>query len=202
MMTETSMEEIFRSACSPVLNNHYLADLQNANLQLVGPITYTEEELDYARTINKGYPAENVSAMLTSLKPPVELIDRIQAIKDEPLTGDIFPTLDVGVIETGSTDVGDVSQVTPLSMLSTACFANNASGHSWGIVASSRASFGHKGMLLAAKTMALTAVDCLENPQHIENARAEFIKATDRKPYHCPLPEDVQPPRYEKPAGF
>ncbi len=200
MMTETSMEEIFRSACSPVLNNHYLADLQNNNLKLIGPLTYTEEELDYARTINQGYPAENVSAMQASLKPPAELVNRIAAIKDEPLTGDIFPTLDVGVVETGSTDVGDVSQITPLSMLSTACFANNTSGHSWGIVVSSRASFGHKGMLLAAKTMALTAIDCLDDPIHLEKARAEFNKVTDGKPYQCPLPEDVQPPRYEKPT--
>ena len=65
-----------------------------------------------------------------------------------------FPALDEGIIATGSTDVGDLSQVVPVSMLATACFPTGCPGHSWGEVAPSGMSIGHKGMMHAAKIMA------------------------------------------------
>lgn len=197
LMTETRVEEIFRSACSATINNAYLADLQYENMKLVGPISYTKEELDFAARINAGYGVKDPEELLKGLNPDPRSLKQLRANLDQPLHGGIYPALDVGNIETGSTDVGDVSQITPLSMLGTACFASHASGHSWGIVASSRASFGHKGMLLAAKVMALSAMDCFSDPAHIKKARAEFKQVTGCKPYKCPLPEYVQPPRFD-----
>ena len=93
--------------------------------------------------------------------------------------------------------MGDLSQITPLSMLNTACFTTGASGHSWGIVATGAMSIGHKGMMHAAKIMALAAIDCYSDPKHLEKARAEFDKATKDHPYRSPLPDYVKPPRYE-----
>ena len=66
LMTETTMEEIFQSACSQVLSNHYLADLQYENMKVVGPIIFTEEEMAFARQINQlpeGKPAKRCSTM-------------------------------------------------------------------------------------------------------------------------------------------
>jgi aminobenzoyl-glutamate utilization protein B len=107
--------------------------------------------------------------------------------------------MDEDRIETGSTDVGDVSQITPISMLNTTCHPTGLSGHCWGTVASSGSSIGHKGMMHAAKIMALAAVDCFTDPAVLQNIRTEFEKATQDSPYKCPLPEYVKPPRYPNP---
>ena len=42
LMTETTMEEFFQGACSYVLSNHYLADLQYENMKALGPIVLIE----------------------------------------------------------------------------------------------------------------------------------------------------------------
>ena len=55
-------------------------------------------------------------------------------------------------------------------MLSTTCFASGTPGHSWGVVATGRTSIAHKGMLHAAKIMALTAMDLYTDPEHLRKA--------------------------------
>ncbi|MCE5207972.1 MAG: amidohydrolase [Chloroflexi bacterium] len=202
MMTETRLEEHFRSACSAVLSNHTLADLQYEAMKLVGPMEFTAEEIAYAEKINSGYPAENLEAFYTmarEFKSPPEVAKFLEENYGAALIAINLPPLDEGKIETGSTDVGDVSQITPISMLNTACFPTALSGHCWGTVAASGSSIGHKGMMHAAKIMALAAVDCFTNPEHLHKARAEFEKATKDYPYRSPLPAYVQPPRYPNP---
>ena len=61
--------------------------------------------------------------------------DKLISRDDKPLVGENFPALDEGFIMTGSTDVGDLSLVAPVSMLQTACYATGSPGHSWGNVA-------------------------------------------------------------------
>jgi aminobenzoyl-glutamate utilization protein B len=193
LMTETRMEEHFTSACSSVLNNHYLSDLQYQAMQVVGPIAFTEEEQQFAREVNSYYPAEVVAETLRYLKVGEEH-------KDEALLAENFPAMDETNVETGSTDVGDLSWITPLSMLNTTCSSTGAVGHSWGITACGGMSIGHKGMLHAAKIMALAAMDVFSDPQHLQKARAEFERATKDHPYVTPLPENVFPPRYDEPT--
>lgn len=197
LMTETTVERTLNGGCSNVLNNHYLADLQYEAMQAIGPIHFTEQEMAFAQEINDHYPDENARDLFAHLTVPKELEERVRELEGQPLIGDNLPAMDAGHIGTGSTDVGDVSWVTPLSMLRTACFATGAAGHSWGIVASSGTSIGHKGMMHAAKVMALTAADLYSDPQHLQAARQEFERATCERPYTTPLPEHVKPPRHE-----
>ncbi|HEY9075723.1 MAG TPA: amidohydrolase [Anaerolineaceae bacterium] len=192
LMTETTCEEHFISACSSVLSNHTLADLQYANMQVVGPIEFTEEEKAYAQAINDHYPKAVAEASWDEMKLPPE-------IRGRPLYGENFPAMDEGKIETGSTDVGDLSQITPVSMLNTTCWASGVPGHSWGNTATGRMSIGHKGMLHAAKVMALSAIDLYNDPSLLQKVRAEFETATKDHPYRCPLPDSVLPPRYPRP---
>jgi aminobenzoyl-glutamate utilization protein B len=96
---------------------------------------------------------------------------------------------------TGSTDVGDLSWKAPLSMLMTACWTTASVGHSWGIVATSGTSIGHKGMLHAAKIMALAAMDLYTDPQHLIKTREEFDSELEAHPYENPIPADIFPPR-------
>ena len=189
MMTETRYEETFRSACAPMLNNHVLADLHYEAMKLVGPIQFSEEEKAYARKINEAFPRENVESLFKRYRLPL-------ALKSEPLIGDIFPALDENKIETVSSDVGDLSRKTPVSMLGSACLATAVPGHSWGVVATGATSIGHKGMMWAAKVMALAALECCLDPKHLLAVRQEFEENTRDHPYQ-PLPDSVQPPRYE-----
>ncbi len=190
LMTETTVEEIFRSACSSVLSNHTLADLQYANMEIVGPIAFTAEEMAYASEINAQQDPATVEAMFKAS----ELDEKYRGLS---LIGDNFPAHDEDHIATGSTDVGDLSWITPLSMLDTACFATGAPGHSWAIVATGAHSIGHKGMLHAAKVMALSAMDLYTDPECLKKVRQEFEAATQEHPYTSPLPTHVQAPRYQ-----
>jgi aminobenzoyl-glutamate utilization protein B len=200
LMTETTVEEVFRGGCSNVLNNHYLADLQYEAMQVVGPIAFTEEEKAYAQEINQAYPEENSRDLFKHLKVPEEWKERTEALEGQPLLGENFPAMNEENIGTGSTDVGDVSWITPLSMLNTACFATGAAGHSWGIVATCGMSIGHKGMMHAAKIMAVAAMDVYADPEHLQKARQEFEAVTKEHPYRTPLPDGVTPPRYPNPV--
>jgi len=199
LMTETTVEEVFNGACSSVLSNHYLADLQHEAMQVVGPIQFTEEEKAYAQEINEVYPEKDARDVFRDLRVPEEMKDRVAELVGEPLLGENFPAWNEDNIQTGSTDVGDLSWITPVSMLGTACFATGAAGHSWGIVATGAMSIGHKGMMHAAKIMAVAAMDLYADPEHLAKARQEFEKTKDH-PYETPLPDHVKPPRYPNPA--
>ncbi|TFH04008.1 MAG: amidohydrolase, partial [Spirochaetales bacterium] len=195
MMTETTVEVILNGACSTVLNNHYLADLHYQAMQMIGPIAYTDEELEFARTLNEGFAEENARDPFNHMRIPPEMKSLVDAQKSLPIIGENFPAMDEDAVATGSTDVGDVSWITPLTMFRTTCFTTRASGHSWGVTATSGMSIGHKGMMHAAKTMAAVAVDLFSDPKHIDHARAEWSERTAGQPYVLPIPEDLTPPR-------
>jgi aminobenzoyl-glutamate utilization protein B len=199
LMTETRLEEIFQGGCSSLLSNHYLADLQYEAMKFVGPINFTAEEQAFAQQVVKGYPQGTIQSNLErDLLPKHPEV--YQELKNKVLCSQNYPALDEGEVGTGSTDVGDVSQITPLSLLSTACMPLGLPGHTWGVVASSGTSIGHKGMLHAAKIMALAAMDCYSDPIHLQKALQEFEEALRDNPYSCPIPDEVQPRQYPNPV--
>jgi aminobenzoyl-glutamate utilization protein B len=200
MMTETSVEVIFEDGCSAVLNIHALADLQYQAMELVGPITYTQEEIDFAQAINDAFPGTNadyINDAIDLFKPSHEVTAILESYRDQPLVGVNFPGIDENMVATGSTDVGDLSQIVPVSMLRTTCLPTGCPGHSWGNVAASGMSIGHKGMLHAAKIMALTAVALYTDPEHLVKIHKEFESKTKDKPYDPPIPPEMMPPHYE-----
>lgn len=191
LMTETRVEEIFGGACASVLNNHYLADLHYDAMNLIGPIHFTGEEVAFAEQINQVYPQELFEDAVKSMVQKFGLQE--DAVR-KPLIAENFPATDAAYVMGGSTDVGDLSWCVPVSMLRTACFPTAVPGHSWGNVATSGMSIGHKGMMHAAKIMALAAVDCFTDPAHIQKARDEFEKATKGRPYKAMIPMEVAKP--------
>ncbi len=203
MMTETSVEIVFDEGCSPLVNNHTLSDLQYQALKLAGPVKFSKEEIQYAQQINDAFPGTNadyIEETIEHFKPSREIVATLESCRDKPLLEEIFPALDEGIIETGSTDVGDLSQVAPVSMLLTTCFSTGVPGHNWGDVATAGMSIGHKGMMLAAKAMAITAVDLLTVPEHLQTVREEFEQRTHGKPYISPIPAGTKPPVFQPPA--
>ena len=194
LMTETEVSERFNGACSSMRNNRRLAALHYDVMQSIGPIDHTRTELDLAGAINSRYPSEHAAALFEGFRIPPELKESIAEAKRHPLVSLNFPSMDAEVIGTGSTDVGDVSRIAPLCMLRTACFPTGAAGHSWGIVAASGSSIGHKGMLHAGKIMAGAAAALLRDPELLKEVRREFDEAAAKEPYVCPLRDDLEPP--------
>jgi aminobenzoyl-glutamate utilization protein B len=99
----------------------------------------------------------------------------------------------LGKVMGGSTDVGDVSFITPTVEITTCCQALGTPGHSWQNVVASGSGIGYKGMMLAAKAMALAAFDLEVKPDVVQAAQEEFKRKTGGKAYLSPLPEGTVP---------
>ncbi len=187
LMTGTTVKEDYQCGAYNLLPNDTLAAVAQGIMDELGPIEFTDAERAYARTIADAYPAAVRAGTIESHGLPARLLD-------ESLTGEVFQPLDRGKVMPGSTDVGDVSWVTPTVQVWTACWALGVPGHSWGITATGAMSIGHKGMLHAAKALALTAAALVRDPALLAQARAEYQEATGGRAYHTPLPEGLAPP--------
>ena len=115
------------------------------------------------------------------------------ALVETPLWGQIVPHSEAPIVMPGSTEVGDVSQITPTAQVTTTCWPFGTPAHSWQIVASSGSSVGFKGMLLAAKALALTGLDLFTRPELLAEARAEFERRKKGARYVSPVPDGATP---------
>ena len=192
MMTDTEVEIVYKSGSTRVLSNEALADLQTDVMRALGGINFTDEEQAYAARINAHFGDANVKTL-------VERYGVDPQTAQQPLIGDVLPSRDKGLVSPGSTDMGDMSWHAPCSMLQTATWSSRAAAHSWGVVATGRTSIGHKGMIYAAKVMALSAAELVLAPEKLAAAQAEFRAALAESPYICPIPDDVHGPRHSHP---
>ncbi|MEO5977740.1 MAG: amidohydrolase [Chryseolinea sp.] len=148
--TETRMEYEVTGGVYNMLPSEVLGKVMDKNLHEVGGYTYSPEELVFAKKIEA-----------TFMKP----------VKLES-TNEIIPfSIRSGI---GSTDVGDVSWVVPTVGLGTATWVPGTSAHSWQAVASGATTIGYKGMMMAAKSIALTAMDLFDSPATIAAAWKEL----------------------------
>ena len=93
----------------------------------------------------------------------------------------------------GSSDVGDVSWVCPVSQCGTSTWPIGTAAHSWQAVACGKSDFAHRGMLYAGQIIAATAIDICDNPKIIETAWKQLRDKTGNQPYHCPIPPEITP---------
>ena len=145
------------------------AKLIDANLRWIGSPTYTADEDAFAKKIQV---ATNV--------PAVGMERKIRALDDQEPEG-------------GSTDVGDVSWVVPTLTLTVATAPKAAPWHAWPVVATGGMSIGHKGMIVASKTLAATMVDLYENPVALREVRADFEKQRGGVVFKAYLPDGPPP---------
>ncbi len=172
LATETKVElEIINSAYS-ILPNDALTAVIERNLRVVGGVNYTVEEQAFAESLRKTFVAEST-----------------QALGSEAKVG----KAEEG-ISYGSTDVGDVSWVVPTAGFGTATFVPGTPSHSWQSTACAGMSIGHKGMVVAAKTLALTALDLFTDPKEVAAAKSNFADRKAGKDYSSRLPADQKPP--------
>ncbi|HAH35908.1 MAG TPA: amidohydrolase, partial [Algoriphagus sp.] len=152
--TQTKMEYEVINGVYNLLPNETLSRIMYKNLQMVGGLKYSPEETKFAQDIIKTFP----SGVITSPE---------DAQKIAP-----FEVNEKG--SGGSTDVGDVSWLVPTAGLNVATWVPGTSAHTWQAVAAGGTSIGQKGMMIAAKTLALTASDIFKNPKVTAEAQAEL----------------------------
>jgi len=142
-----------------------------ANLEALGPIAYTDDEIRFAKAIQEatGKPQTGMDAAINPLRET-----------EENPPG-------------GSTDVGDVSYVVPTISLAATIAPHDVPWHSWAVVASGGMSLGHKGLVFAAKALAMTMVDLYENPALVEAVKAEFLERKGDYVYEGIVPEGPPP---------
>jgi aminobenzoyl-glutamate utilization protein B len=195
LMTGTAMSYRWDSAAANYLVNDILGRAMHANLSALGPVEWTEGDLAFARSFQKTLGEGTLKAIPASVARyfPKAAPEDLAAMAAAPLLGNIVPYMETGRVMPASTDVGDVSWITPLAQITTACYPLGTVSHSWQLVACGQSSLVHKGLIQAAKVIALTAADILENPQLVADAKAEHQRRLAGESYHCPIPPEVNP---------
>ena len=147
------------------------AEAMQKNLEVLGPITYTEAENAFAKKIQE-----------------------VSGVSQTGLDGKIYPIRETDENpQGGSSDVGDVSWIVPEIRLRVTTGATGAPWHAWAEVACAGMSIGHKGMVFAAKAMGITMVDVFENEQLRKDIRTEFEQKRNGH-VHKPYIPDGPPP--------
>ncbi len=162
--TETTMDYEIIGGVYNLLPVVSLAKLMHQNLNAVGGVNYTAEEIAFGEKIQATFG--NV------VSPPIDDASYIQPFVNESFRKG-----------GGSTDVGDVSWTVPTVGLRVATWIPGTPSHSWQAVACGGTDIGYKGMMVAAKTLTATGYDLFHNAQLIEEAKAEweFARGNDFK---------------------
>jgi aminobenzoyl-glutamate utilization protein B len=172
MGTETKVSHEVITGYFNKLPNEVLGRIMNTNLQMVGGVEYTDEERQFAEEIMTSYPSKDMSP-------------------DDAASIEPFQVREKGY---ASTDVGDISWVTPTTSMGAATWVPGTVAHSWQAVAAGGTTIGPKGMMVAAKTLALSAVDIFRDPSIAEKAREELRKRRGTDFTYEALLGDREPP--------
>jgi aminobenzoyl-glutamate utilization protein B len=188
-MTETELEVQLIDAIYNIIPSRTLAELVVKNMREVGAPEYTKKELEFASKIAAQFPKQQKIDALRKSKVP-----GYERFIDVDLPTEVVDPWGEGETSPGSSDVGDVSWITPTTEFGTACNPLGAPGHSWTFVACAGSTIGHKSLVFAAKTMAGAAADLLTDPALRKKARDEHADRLKGRTYRTPLPEGLQPP--------
>ena len=193
LMTDTKVEVQFDRACSDLRTNHALDKIVYEAFETVGPVPVTEEDIVFAREIRKTFTADVKGSNENTLREYYRRDDLADRIRDKEIVDILFPLEYVFAEKTASTDVGDVSQILPVTQIGTADYAKDTQLHSWQAVAQGKSPLAHKGMLTTGKVLALAAADIFEHPEKLTPVKEEFAKSWEAEPYVSPIPDGAEP---------
>ena len=175
LMTETTLDVKDLGGDANVLPNDALAKVAQRNLEEVGGFRYTPEEKHFAEELQKSLPADGAGELdSTTLIRPLRKPDPNAAA--------------------ASTDVGDVSWNVPTIGFVAATFVPGVVAHTWQAAASAGTSIGQKGMIVAAKALAVTGADLFSDRQLVLDAKADFRRQLQGKTYQSVIPAGQKPP--------
>lgn len=174
LMTGTRESHQFIKACSNVVPNEAMQRMLQTKMERIPSPQPTEAALAYAKEITE------------------TLHHSSSADPEHPLWWEVLP-YEPERQNHGSTDVGDASWVCPTAQIYTACVAKGTPGHSWQQTAQSKTAFAREMTVYAAKVLAAGAVELMENPALLEQAKAEHRRRVGPEGYVCGIPKDVRP---------
>jgi aminobenzoyl-glutamate utilization protein B len=169
LMAEVESKLTVQCGVPEMLVNEAGAKLLQANLERLGPVMFTAGEQQFAREVQRACGVE-----------PKGLEGSVQPLRPQPPD----PTL-------GSTDAAAVSWRVPTLNLRVTTIPAGVPGHAWPVAACSGTSMGYKGMIHAARALAMTAVDLFENQSTREVIRAEFRRKTTGSDYRPLIPDGL-----------
>lgn len=158
LATDTQMEITPYTAIHQCYRNETLANMIQENIKMVGMPEWTEAEQAFIKELQKAVGAEEKGLPDDS------------AIEDKPKgEASVF-------VGGGSSDIGEVSLVVPLSSLRFPTSAPGAIGHHWTTTAVTGSTIAHKGVIAGAQVMAISAIELLTNPDKVTEIKKDFRK--------------------------
>ena len=193
LMTETTYEKKFIDGLADTVSNFALERVLYKNFEELGVPKYTEEENAYADALAETYDSSGVPGVAAENDENAkEQVEKMQKEYGHAMNGFLTPLYQKDAFKAGSTDVGDVSWLTPTAQIHVAAWPNGCPGHSWQNVSCDRTEIGHKAAIHAGKVIAAAAIDLIEDTSLLDEARAEFEKRT-KDGFVCPIPADAVP---------
>lgn len=191
-MSGTTHDIEFVTGCYDLLPNDTLSNLLHQKMAEVDDLKFTEQEREFGRQLQATFPEGSVEREFEWMQQSTKTQLSTDLLTD-PLWESVLLHADNPPLMGGSTEVGDVSWITPTGQLTTTCWPLGTPGHSWQTVASSGSNIGTKGMMFAAKGMALAGLELMTDADLRQRARAEFEVAKNGQEYVSPLPEGIKP---------
>ena len=195
IMTDTTFDRIFVDGTANSIPNTTLEKVLYKNMEEIPLPEYTEEELKFAKELDEtciksdepvGYGAKYNREIRMKVK-------ELMKTSSDGLYDFLLPFYSGDEFAPGSTDVGDVSWLTPTAQFTATTFTKNSAGHSWQNVSCGGSSIGDKGMLYAAKVLAGSTVDIFSDTSILDKAKEEYITRLDGDEYVCPIEKDAVP---------
>jgi aminobenzoyl-glutamate utilization protein B len=170
--TRTEHEAFLVTGVHEYKLNRPLQEAMQKNLELVGSPRFEEPFQSFAVEMQEGLGVEKKG-----------LDTEIQPLADgpEPPQG-------------GSSDVAEVSYITPTVELRVTSAPAGVPWHSWATSASHGREEAVEAANVAAKVLALTGIDILTDPDLLEEAQSFFLEQTGGAAYESPIPLDQEPP--------
>ncbi len=188
LMTDCKVDIVFDKACSNLLQNRTLNQVLYAKLLAEGALTVGAGEQGQAGHFQATLSQNDLDAvsrpLASVLRGQVPAVFEGVAPYDPAVNEILF----------GSTDVADVSWITPTVQAWVACYAFGTPLHSWQMVSQGQSGLAHAGMVRAARVLTATAIELVQRPELIAQAKAELLERRQGKPYECPIPADVPLP--------
>lgn len=194
LMTDTAFERKFIDGLADTISNFTIEKVLYENFKELGVPSYTEEENRFADQLALTYSGSD-SVPGTAAEFDMNLKEQVRLMRERTghaMNAFLAPLYQGEAFKAGSTDVGDVSWLTPTGQIHVASWPNGCPGHSWQNVSCDCTSIGHKAAVHAGKVLAASAIDLMMEPELLAEARKEFVKRT-AEGYTCPIPADAVP---------
>lgn len=179
LMTGTEVEVHFDAASADLIPNITLSKVMHEQFVNIGGENYSEEETEFAKAIQSTLSAE--------------LKEKIKKNDGKVLSNTVNQFQEEIGFLAGSTDVGDVSWLVPTGQVYVTTCAFGSPFHSWQLVTQGKTSIAHKGMLLAGKVLAASALEVIQNAEIIKKAKNEHQKQLGGEIYSSLIPIQTKP---------